>query len=158
MLRLQVKALALIAGLLVIGGLSAWAIVRVMPDKPSGPSKVTETRTVYLRAAKQTDTVRVTIREQVVRWQVDTLWRSDTITVNDTVRVLIPAPTLARMDSTIRACAKLDTLVSQERSACERVQQALRDSIRTLQPSKWRHLRDASLLVGGIILGAKVVR
>lgn len=102
----------------------------------NGPIGATLAETLYVEAKAKTDTVRETVRQLVGRHRVDTLWRDDTITIRDTVRVLVPQPSLFRMDSTIRACALLDTLIGKERSACDRKHRLLVDSIARLQPKR----------------------
>lgn len=50
-----------------------------------------------------------TVRQRIAHYEADTLWRHDTVRVprDTTPRIAIPIATLARTDSTVRACSVL---------------------------------------------------
>lgn len=127
--------LAGLAAALVVGYLAGYCTRRDVSDRQlqRNAVAVAKAETLLVERKAETDTVRVLVRQGIDRWRVDTLWRGDTVTIRDTVRVLVPQPTLFAMDSTIRACAQLDTAITRERTACETVQQRLRERIELLE-------------------------
>lgn len=123
-------AVALLATGLLLGRYTARG------DAPP-PREVMHQETVYVRQKAETDTVIRTVRQYVDRWQRDTAWRADTVTVRDTVRVLVPQPVLAALDSTVRACSDLTTACERERAAADALHRSLRAEIARLNRARW---------------------
>ena len=152
LLRFSPKFLFLCAALL-LGCAASFVWGRSTASK--GATSIALPETLYVEAKARTDTVTQTVTQLVTRWRTDTAYRADTVTLRDTLRVLVP---LAQFDSTIKACSELASSCQRERQAAERLQTALRDSIASLQPSKWGPVKTALVFGAGLYLGSKVLR
>lgn len=112
--------------------------------------------TVLLIEQARTDTVRQVVDRLVTRWRTDTAYRADTLTLRDTLRVLVPA---AQFDSTIRACALLSVQVLGERSACAAAQRVRDERIELLErPDPWFKRRLGCSAGYGAVLSEGAVR
>lgn len=107
---------------------------------------------LYLVALQRTDTVRETVTRLVVRYAVDTLWRADTVTVNGEQRLAVPLPTIARADSTVKACSLLAVRCAEERVAAEAKAATLTREVALLKARPEKSCRGAFL--SGAALGA----
>lgn len=117
---------SVLAVLLVAGGF-AMGRCSSRPDAAAiarNTSALAKAETVHVIAQARTDTVSRTVTRYLERYRADTAWRADTVTVRDTLRVLVPAATVARTDSTIRACGELvSTCASERRAAAAEIRQ-----------------------------------
>lgn len=123
-------AVMLVAGGVLVGRY----LFPAQPARESPGTTVAQAEVGQARAQLRVDTVTATVTRLVERHRTDTTWRADTVTIRDTVRVAVPVPVLARLDSTVRACSELASSCQAERAAAARVIGAYRDTVRALQP------------------------
>lgn len=131
-----VRWVALIAGLLFFAAGFGAGYATARPSSgalTASTIAIAKADTVHVIAQARTDTVSRTLTRYIERHARDTAWRRDTVTLRDTLRILMPAAAVARTDSTIRACGELVTACSTERVTAGATIAALRQRVDLLE-------------------------
>jgi hypothetical protein len=74
--------------------------------------------------------------DYVERWDTDTLWRHDTVTVNGEQRLAVPLTAVAIADSTAHSCRRLEGAAQAYATACDSTIASLYEEMTALK-NKW---------------------
>lgn len=87
-------------------------------------------------ALQRMDTTARVAVDYVERWDTDTLWRHDTVTVNGEQRLAVPLTAVAIADSTARSCRRLEGAAQAYATACDSTIASLYEEMTALK-NKW---------------------
>lgn len=139
----------------LLGWAGCWIFSRRGADAKleanTGKIRVADTVLVIQRA--KTDTVSATVTRFVERWRTDTAYRKDTITLRDTLRILVPKTVF---DSTISACGELVMSCQRERIASQAAIRARDERIKILGHKPWHSRLGCAGGYGAVLSGGLV--